>query len=559
MKDENNIIEYKSIRKIQTGEGGLKDLSVTCVCLANAQGGTVIVGFDDKTKLPPPNQVITDKIINEAVTHLRNLCFNVGLSSSGILVHDNGGQYFEIQVHRSSKSIATTSDGRIYLRVGDQCQPVRSEDIHRLVNEKEAFQWELVSAKMINVQDANQAEIDKLIIDIRSSIKVSSYVKDKSTTEILEYYNLIENNLLTNLGILWLGFPQQRARLAYPITVQYIVYDSREAKIRKEVWHDYLLNPKDLILDIEKKAIELTYFHELPKGMFRESVRLYPEKVIRELLINAIAHKSYTISGDVFIQVFPDRLEISNPGGLPLGITKNNILHERHRRNPHLINLLHDLNLMEGEGSGYDMIYEVNSRFGKAFPDIHSDFNSVNVIQEAKIIDEDSLLLLSHITEHYPLKQKETIALGIILRNRKILSTQLSKELQLPEEDRLRSWIGGLLSQQIIISRGHKKGTEYLINPKLIKSAKVNIKPSLITIEPHRLIALIEEDVKTYPESLMIEILNRIGDVTIKELRKTIYKMVADGILSHSSSKTYRRYSLAKKNRIEIENPPYKA
>ena len=550
MKDENNVIEYKSIRKIQTGENGLKDLSVTCVCLANTQGGSILIGCDDKTKLPPSSQVLTYEIVNDVVTRLRNLCFNVGLFSSGIFTHENGGQYFEIQVHRSAKSIATTSDGRIYLRVGDQCQPVRSEDIHHLVNEKEAFQWELVCSKIIRLSDVNQSEINNLINDIRSSAKVSNYVKGKTTTEILEYYNLIENNFLTNLGILWLGFSQQRARLAYPLTVQYIVYDALDLKIRKEIWHDYLLNPKDLILDIEKKAIELTYFHELPKGMFRESIRLYPEQVVRELLINAIAHKSYTISGDVFIQVYPDRLEISNSGGLPLGITKNNILHQRHRRNPHLINLLYDLNLMEGEGSGYDMIYEVNSRFGKAFPDIQSDFNAVKVIQDAKIIDEDSLLLLSHITEHYPLKQKEIIALGIIMRNRKILSTQFSKELQLPEEDRLRSWIGGLLSRQIIISRGHKKGTEYLINPKLIKSAKVNIKPSLITIEPHRLIALIEEDVKIYPESLMSEILTRIGDVTLKEMRKSIYKMVADGILDHTSSKTYRRYSLAKKNRI---------
>ena len=88
-------------------------------------------------------------------------------------------------------------------------------------------------------------------------------------------------------------------------------------------------------------------------------------KLIRELLVNAFAHKSFTVSSDIMIQVYPDRLEISNPGGLPLGITKDNILHTKHRRNPHFIEILSALELMEGEGSGYDLIYELNSMEAK--------------------------------------------------------------------------------------------------------------------------------------------------------------------------------------------------
>ena len=49
-------------------------------------------------------------------------------------------------------------------------------------------------------------------------------------------------------------------------------------------------------------------------------------------------------------------------------ITKDNILHTTYRRNPHLIRILHDLKLMEGEGTGYNLIYEITSRDAKAFP-----------------------------------------------------------------------------------------------------------------------------------------------------------------------------------------------
>ena len=551
---ETIITEYKSLIKVSKGDNGLSDLAKTCVCLANSQGGTIYVGCDDNKGIPPAEQRIDETIINKTICRLRQLCFNTAINPSEILVHENGGHYFILNVLPSLKSIATTSDGKIFIRVGDECQPVRGEDIHHLAAEKDSFQWELITSKSLKLTAANQDEVKLFVAEIRSSTKTSDNVKNKTDIEILEYYNFLDGEYLTNLGILWLGFPKHRARLSYPITVQYIVYDKMDIKVRKETWHDYSFNPKNLVLDIEKKAIELTYFHELPKGMFREPIRHYSEKIIRELLINAIAHKAYTISGDIFIEVYDNRIEITNPGGLPVGITKHNILHQRRRRNPHLINVLHDLNLMEGEGSGYDMIYEVNSRFGKPFPEIISKYDSTRVIQEAKLIDEESLKLLSYITENFSLKQKELIALGVIVRERKVLSTQLSKELQLDEDDRLRSWIGGLISQEIVITRGKRKGTEYLINPKLIQGAKANIKPSLITIESHRLKALIEEDLIIHPNSTRREIKERLVDVTDDDLRKCIYMMVREGILVPSGGKTYRKYILAIKNRNEKDN-----
>src|SRR5699024_7564979 len=114
----------------------------------------------------------------------------------------------------------------------------------------------------------------------------------------------------------------------YPLTVQYIVYNDKEEKVRKKEWHYNIDNPKELIQKIEEEAIELTYSTELPDGLFRKNIREYPQEVVSELLINAIAHKKYTVSGDIFIEVYPDRMTITNPGGLPLGVSENNILHK---------------------------------------------------------------------------------------------------------------------------------------------------------------------------------------------------------------------------------------
>ncbi|MES0334843.1 MAG: ATP-binding protein [Candidatus Magnetobacterium sp. LHC-1] len=539
------VTECKSLSKVHGKGAKLEDLAVTCVCLANSQGGRIIIGFEDKDKQPPPAQIVTDDVVNATITRLRSLCFNVSLSVSNIETHDNGGQYFVIMVS-PSKAIATTSNGKLYIRVGDQCQPVHGEDIYRLVSEKDTFQWELQQHD-ISIGQIPESNIRWFAGEIRQSNRVKPGIKELSDAEIVQHYNLVIDNKLTNLGILWLGVATQRIQLTYPITIQYIVYDEQENKTRKHSWHDCTQNPKELLMDIEKQAVELTYYQEFPHGLLRKQIRHYDQRVIRELLVNSIAHKSYTISADIFIRLYTDRLEITNPGSLPLGITKDNILHTTNRRNPHMVRILHDMELMEGEGTGYNLLYEISSREAKPFPVAESDFNTTKVTQYSKIMDEEVVYLLDFISSHYQLSQKEFIVMGIVARHKKILPSQLARELQLNEEERLRPYVSGLLEQDLLVSRGVKKGKEYMINTRLIASARINVKPTLKTIEFHRLKALIEEDVKYHPNSGISEIKTRLEDVSLNDVRKATYTLVAEGILATEGAKRNRCYSLAKK------------
>ncbi len=549
---ETQVIEYKSLKKIQTGQKGFKELAKTCVCLANSQGGTIIIGFENKTEEPPQNQKILQQDINDTLERLRGLTYAVGLSPSGILTHPNGGEYFEIQVFPSQKITATTSEGRIYMRIADRCEPVMGEDLVRIVAEKDAFQWELIS-RNIKIGEVPKSNIINLAALLRKSDRVKDSVKEKDDKELLEHYYLFENEKLTNLGVLWLGTPAQRAKLAYPITVAYIVYDTLENKTRKYLWDDYEFNPQEMLYDIEKQAVELNYSYEFPDGMFRKQVRHYSKEVVRELLVNAFAHKSYLISSDITIEVYPDKMKITSPGGLPLGINENNILHEKHRRNPHLIKLMHDLNLMEGEGSGYDLIYEKLSADAKPFPIITTDFNKVSVVIKSKITNMEALRLTDYISTHFQLNQRERILVGIVARHKKILSTELTKILQLPEEERLRSWYSKLVRENILLAKGRGKGNYFVINPKLMVDSKLNLTPSLKTIEPYVLEQLVLTDIENYPDSQISDIDKRIKDVEKKEIQKIIYRLVKEGKLITSGSKTYRKYRLAEKKRNEKE------
>ena len=502
MNTEQQKIEYKSLQKIRTGEKGFKELSTTCVALANAQGGQIMIGVEDKTKKPGPNQIIPQEEANSAVTRLRGLCFNVGLAVGDVCADETGSQYFAITVFPSLHSYATTSDGKMYIRVADKCEPVRSEDIQRVGEEKGAFQWELVPTQF-ELEDENKTTLSKFANDIRQSDRVKQHIKQLDDIEIGEQYHLLDGNKMTNLGVLWIGTAKQRSRICYPITVQYIVYDDLENKTNKLEWRDNTLNPKELLEDIMDKAVELT---------------------------NCLAHSSRTISNDVTIKVYPGYISISNPGGLPLGVTKDNILHTKHRRNPNMIEILSALGLMEGEGSGYDFIYELDAIEAKKQPEIDSTFNTVTVYQSAEITDKEVVRLMDYVDHNYQLSQKNKIAFGIIAREKRIAATDLSKILQLSAEERLRSYIDNLDKSHLITKSGVKKGSYFQINPTLLRNAKSNIVTTLKTIEPHVLKALIKEDIRMHPMSKISDIANRIPDIDIKEIRKQLYDMIGTDI-----------------------------
>lgn len=538
---ENERIDYKSLKVLSSG--AYKELAKHCVAFANAHGGKLVIGFEDKFQEPPIDQKIKQKQINDTLEKLRGFTYAVALSVSEILTHKNGGEYFEIYVSPSKKTIATTSDGKIFIRITDKSHPVRSEDIQRISSEKDAFQWELI-VRNVFVSDVHTKNIKSFVQDIRNSTRVKNKVKSKTDFEILEHYNLIAGNQLTNLGVLWLGTSAQRAHLAYPITVQYVVYNSNDQKVRKIRWDDYTLNPKELLLSIEKEAIELEYSDEFPDGLFRKHIRQYAPEVLRELFINAFAHKSYLISADISIEVFNDYLSVKSPGGLPLGITEDNILHKTHRRNPHLIRVLHDLNLMEGEGSGYDLIYEKLSVDSKEFPIIKSDFDSVCVLLKRKIIDEDALRLTDFISRNYTLSSKEKIVVNLVAKHRKINSSELARILQLSDEERLQSWYAKLVEREVLVTHGQTKGKTFIINPKLITGSKMNIKPNLKTIEPYRIKALIQEDLKTYPNSGSSQIQERLQDIDIKEIRRLLTQMIDEGIVESQGAKKGKTYTL---------------
>ena len=95
----------------------------------------------------------------------------------------------------------------------------------------------------------------------------------------------------------------------------------------------------------------------------------YPRVVIRELGVNMVAHRDYAnVMSSSRVQLFRNRIEWANPGGLPAGITVNNILAAQASRNPGILAILYESGYVEAIGQGIDTVVTVLNRENLAPP-----------------------------------------------------------------------------------------------------------------------------------------------------------------------------------------------
>jgi ATP-dependent DNA helicase RecG len=546
MSEEGQLYDKKSLRVLQDGERGLRELAADCVAMANASGGRLAIGVEDAATLPPPGQRVTDEQVMRLNKRIPTFTLNVAVAATR-QVADNGAEWIELQVFASRQAVAATSDGRYYLRVGDESRPLMPEDLARLAGDKSAFVWEAQPQRQV---PRTRVDVDKLrafVQGVRASQRVSERVKHKTDNELLDHYLMADAKHLTNLGVLWVGLRPDRAVLRHAPVIQCIRVDDRGQKVFKRVWDDYSLNPQELIDAVWREVPDWQDSYEFPDGLFRKNVPHFDEVVVRELLANALVHRPYTQGGDIFINLFPDRLEVHNPGLLPLGVTAANILHTSRKRNDHLAQVFYDLKLMEREGSGYDRLYEQLLASGRPGPKVEEGDDRVTVTVQRRIAHPEVIDLISKADSSYQLQPRERTALGMIAQEESMTATQLAKALALRNADELRPWLGRLLDFGLVLAQGRTKGTTYRVNPDVLKTTQYRGRTSLRGIERHRLRELVLSDLGIYGLSKRGDIHARIGtEIPERTLRTELAAMVRDGVLKPVGEGGGRRYELTR-------------
>lgn len=541
---EGHHVDKKSLRKVQGPGKDFRELAGDVVCFANGVGGVLRLGIEDGEDEPPPDQRIAAALVETVRKRVHELTVNAQAVPE-VVKAPSGGEYIALRVARAV-GVASTSDGKYFMRVGDTCRPVLGDDVLRLANERPSTPWEVMTGLGIARDRADAEEVASLLGRLRASDRVKESVKEKTDDELLVHYGLVLDGVLTHLGVLLVSHPEDRARLGTAPAVQAIKYDERGTKIAKHVWDDHTLSPVDLVDDVWKTVPDFRESYEIPEGLFRTNIPAYEEEVVRELLVNALVHRPYTQRGDIFLNLRPDQLEVVNVGRLPLGVTPSNILHVTRRRNDGLARVFHDLGLMEREGSGYDLMYDRLLSSGKTVPEVREQGDAVHVVVPRRVLHPKVVRLMDDVDREHRLQQRERIVVGLLAPTEGMSAKELAKRLELDDPSQVASWLSRLLEVGVVEQTGKTRATRYFVAPRLLRGVGLDRKTTLERIEPHRLRALIVEDLARYPGSSSTDIQRRAApEVPLRTLRRALTELMADGKVGAEGERRWRRYSLA--------------
>ena len=347
------------------------DLAVPVVAMANADGGFLAIGIEDDGTITGIDD--HEKNINELLRVPYDYCVpNVQVDAILMDVTDSHGKanhVLRIRVYPNNKVVANQAD-EVYLRVGDKSKKLNFEQRLQLVYAK--------GVKYFEDQPVAGATIDDIDLDyVQEYCQKIGYDKGDA-----EFYLRHNNDFITKQGddemvsgaaILLFGKNPQRF---FPrARVRFVRYEGKVAEVgdRMNVIKDEKF--KGRIIEQVKNATafvktQIREYTKLGTGAVFKTIPEFPEFCWTELIVNAVAHRDYSIGGtDIQIKMFDDHFTVESPGILPGLVRINNIREFHFSRNPKMVELLNEYDLVKEFGEGVDRIYRDMAEAGLPEPE----------------------------------------------------------------------------------------------------------------------------------------------------------------------------------------------
>lgn len=366
---EGQTLEWKSARIHP------RDLATTFVAFANADGGRLLIDIEDDgtvSRLDP----ITDR---EQVERRLRAAYEYCTPSVQIeyqFVPYRGDQVLVIDVPVSSR-VHDHSNGRVYLRVLDRDQPLSADETLRVAFAKGQASYETQPVRGATLEDAD--------LDL-----VQEYVRrwdlDQPAERVLRGLNLLVEDTLTVAGVLL--FAREPVRWLPRAGVDFLKFEGTTVELGEAfnlVRREELTAPLPRLI---RRVWDLVGTFVRTRRRLQELEMTeqseYPDFAWREIIVNAIAHRDYSITGtSIQVRMFDDRLEVESPGGLPGIVTVENIRHRHFSRNPHIVGVLKAWRYIEELGFGVDRVFREMEAAGAPPPLITDDGGVVNVTLHA--------------------------------------------------------------------------------------------------------------------------------------------------------------------------------
>ena len=498
---ESLALEFKGEERAALND---RDLVEAIVCIANAEGGLLLIGVEDDGRITgarPRHGRQTDYARLQALIRSRTV---PGTDVALQAVATPCGEVLCLTVPQS-RAVVASSDGVCLRRVvgahGPECVPFYP---HQHAGRGVALGAEDFSAQLC--REAGWRALDplqferarKLVAALRGDVALLE-LDDREMAKALRIVETVGGELVPNVaGLLLFG---RHADIERHLPTHQAAFQVLAADAEVRV-NEFFRNPLFELAELfEARFDARAQEREVQVGLIRVPVPDYARSAFREALLNGLFHRDYRRLGTVYVQWYRDRMEVSSPGGFPEGVTPANILvHEPLPRNARLYEAAKRIGLVEQTGRGVDKVYLGQLRYGRPAPDYsRSDATGVRLTLRG---GQESLQFAAFVFKQErqkgPMTVEQMIVLNRLFHERRVTTEQIASEAQRPQND-ARALLERLIEEGLVEARGEKRGRVYHLAARYYNEVgQPEAYVHVHGMEPLRQEALVEEYLRAH-------------------------------------------------------------
>ena len=406
---------------------------------ANASGGKLLLGVSDEGEIRgiTTSNAMISRIYDIARNSDPPLRIDVSRAEDVLVIDVPEGADKPYSVN-----------GKFYVRDGANSQQLKRDEIRRFFQEEGLLLFD----EKLNYDFDLEKDFDEAVFGAFLETTRTSPVLGKH--DILENLGLLKDGHLKNAGVLL--FCKRVTRFLLNATITCVLFQGRDKyKIldRKEFEGDLYSNYQDAFTYLQSK-LNTEY---IIKGGPREERLELPESALREAILNAIAHRNYFLNANIQVYIFSDRVEITNPGGLPPGMSYADLGKKSMPRNFLLFGLMQRMGLVEKVGTGILRMNHAMEEYMLEKPVMEADENWFTIIFKRPELERESFEGRGKTTPQKTTQKTTQKILGLIEENPHITRRELASIIGI-SEDGIKYHITNLKSMGVLERIGPDKG-----------------------------------------------------------------------------------------------------
>jgi ATP-dependent DNA helicase RecG len=426
-------------------------LSETLSALANARGGTVLLGVTKAGAV---------RGVRDVDAQCENALAAALLTSPPLVlpipeqVTVDSRAVVAIQVPAGLPNVYAI-EGRYLVRDGQRNRPLKAAEVHQLMAQRGVIRFE--------TQVPSAATLDSLDWDrVRQYVNKLQRLQDLDAKEILRRRGCLVDEAgasrPTYAGLLLFGRePSEWIANAEITAVRYPGQEMGDKFVREDITGPL----PDQIRRAEAFLTGNTTQEVVLQGLTHQEYPMYPADVLREAVVNAVAHRDYIAQGEsIRLFVFGDRVEVYSPGKLPGHVTVKNIVEERFSRNPVIVQVLADMGFIERLGYGIDRMIRLLQQAGHPPPQFHETDAGFQVTIYARTAVPGAQRAR---WQHLDLNPRQELALRYVLEHDRITNREYHDMCPDVSAETIRRDLSDLVHKDALLRIGRKRATYYIL------------------------------------------------------------------------------------------------